>query len=93
MKGRFGLLAVMWGLSACAMTVWDKPGVTTDALERDTAQCDREADRKADAMWMPGHMTGISRIGGVPSLRYSEHRRLFAQCMKGRGYSEIKKGS
>jgi len=91
MKARFGLIALMWSVSACATAVWDKPGVTPGVLDQDTAACDHEANRKADAMWMPGHMAGPSRVSGVPSLRQSEHRRLFAQCMKAKGYSEVKK--
>jgi hypothetical protein len=91
MRARFWLIALMWGVSACASTVWDKPGVTPEALDRDTAECEREANRKADALWMPGHMAGPSRVGGVPSLRQSEHRRLFARCMRAKGYSEVRK--
>jgi len=88
-----GLFFLALGLSACTTTVWQKPGVTGDVLQRDTAECDRQADRQARAAWDPGHATpGVRGSGaGVQQLRQMEHRRRFAQCMRAKGYVEVQK--
>jgi hypothetical protein len=77
-------------VSACTTTVWQKPGATAEDLERDSRECDRQADRQARAAWEPGH-TALSNKGAVPSLRQMEHRRRYAQCMRARGYMEMEK--
>lgn len=81
------LLLVMM-LPACTRTVWQKPGATLEVAQRDSRECDRQADHQARAAWEPGHMTQVNR-GVPPSLRQSEHRRRYAQCMRARGYVEV----
>ena len=81
-----GLLLAMM-LPACTRTVWQKPGATPEATQRDSRECDRQADEQARAAWDPGH-TVISR-SVPPSLRQSEHRRRYAQCMHARGYVKV----
>ena len=81
------LLLVMM-LPACTRTVWQKPGATPEVAQRDARECDRQADQQARAAWEPGHMAPIGRAV-PPSLRQSEHRRRYAQCMRARGYVEL----
>jgi hypothetical protein len=81
------LLAIM--LSACTRTVWQRPGATAEEGQRDSRECDRQADRQAGTAWDPGHVAPFSRTV-PPSLRQSEHRRRYASCMSARGYVEVK---
>jgi hypothetical protein len=83
-----GALLLVMMLPACTRTVWQKPGATSEAAERDSRECDRQADQQARAAWEPGHMAPFSRAV-PPSLRQSEHRRRYAQCMRARGYVEV----
>jgi hypothetical protein len=81
------LLLVMM-LPACTRTVWQKPGATPEVAQRDSRDCDRQAYEQARAAWAPGHITQVNR-GVPPSLRQSEHRQRYAQCMRARGYAEV----
>ena len=82
------LLLAMMLLPACTRTVWQKPGATPEVAQRDARECDRRADQQGRAAWEPGHIAPIGRAV-PPSLRQSEHRRRYAQCMRARGYAEV----
>jgi hypothetical protein len=88
MKVLIAAVLVVMALPACTRTVWQKPGTTPEAAQRDARDCDRQADQQARAAWEPGHQAPISRAV-PPSLRQSEHRRRYAQCMRARGYVEV----
>jgi hypothetical protein len=88
MNGLIAALLFATMLSACTRTVWQKPGVTLEVAQRDAQECDRLADQRARANWEPGHTVRFSR-GVPPSLRQSEHRRYYTQCMRARGYTEV----
>jgi len=73
-------------------TGWDKPGMTGEAFERDVQQCDHVAMQVAGSQ--PGHQAagtpGARATGPGPlePLRQAEHRRAYADCMKGKGYTQ-----
>ena len=74
-------------------TGWEKAGMTGEAFELDVRDCDRVANRVA-AM-EPGHRApsapGGARPttpGSLPAQRQTEHERAYADCMKGKGYTQ-----
>ncbi len=74
-------------------TGWDKPGMTGEAFEQDVRQCDRTAMQVAAAQ--PGHQATAPapRTAGPASLaplKQVEHEKAYADCMKGKGYTEMK---
>jgi hypothetical protein len=97
-----GLTVVLLIATGCATrpgaharwhTGWDKPGMTGTQFELDVRDCDRTANRVA-AM-EPGHrapqMPGGARATGPGPLaaqRQQEHERAYADCMKGKGYTQ-----
>jgi hypothetical protein len=85
---RIGALVMAMMLAACSRTGWEKPGAPPEVAQRDAREYDRQADQQARAAWEPGHLAPLSRTV-PPSLRQSEHRRRYAQCMRGRGYTEV----
>ena len=82
------LLLVMM-LPACTRTVWQKPGATPEVAQRDSRECDRQADQAGPCRMAPGHNHAQVNRGVPPSLRQSEHRQRYAQCMRARGYAEV----
>lgn len=68
---------------------WTKADLNGDAFERDIRECDREADRLAQAE--PGHRATASPglrtpPGTAAPVRNLEHARAYEACMMERGY-------
>lgn len=98
---RYAMIAGLVSLAVSACTTgavlhpgwhlgWTKADLTGDVLERDIRECDREADRLAQAE--PGHRATASPSlrtppGTAAPVRNVEHARAHETCMKGRGYS------
>jgi hypothetical protein len=87
MKAMWGSLAVLLFVSACATPHWHKDGMTSESLEQDIRECDRDADRRARAEGAPGHQpqptVGARSVGTGPSpLRAGEHQQRYEACMK-----------
>jgi hypothetical protein len=92
-----GLAATVLGACATADGRWTKPGMTINAFEQDTRECDREANVKARAEGRPGHQGAIvanprDMAGSSAKMaqHHSEHEQVYGACMRARGYSEAR---
>ena len=87
MKVLIAVVALATVLPACTRTEWQKPGATPEATQREARDCDRLADQQARSGWGPGARPTSQAV--PPSLRESEYRRHYAQCMRAKGYVQV----
>ena len=91
------LAATVLGACTTADGRWTKSGMTMTTFERDTRECDREANVKARAEGRPGHQGALvvnprDMPGSSTKMaqHHSEHEQVYAACMRGRGYSDVR---
>lgn len=92
MGKRFALLMPLFLVMCAAPSTWQKSGVDSATLAKDTSECQAAAEREAARRYPPGS-TYTPASGVVASLQRDEANRatvqasFFNACMEARGYT------
>ncbi len=73
MQRNLVLALLLLGLSGCAPTIWDKPGVTQAEFNTDTYECEKDARQSG---YFGGGLAGALRM-----------KKFYGKCMVARGYT------